>query len=106
MTVRTYVCMYVYKYVYVTGFTKPSTFAQKLKSILLHRLKNSYTEELSMYSVSTVQCELVCCSEGHFADPMMSRLKEWCLQRAPIGWPYDLELLPLLARRLLDLVVW
>ena len=40
-----------------------------------------------MHSVSTLQCELVSFSGGHFADPMMSQLKEWCLWRAPIGWP-------------------
>ena len=39
MTVRTYVCMYVYKYVYVTGFTKPSTFAQKLNPFYCTGLK-------------------------------------------------------------------
>ena len=47
----------------------------------------SYTQEVSMHSVSTAQCEWVCFSGGHFADPVMSRIKEWHLQRAPIAWP-------------------
>ena len=47
----------------------------------------SYTQEVSMHSVSTTQCEWVCFSGGDFADPVMSRLREWCLYRAPIGWP-------------------
>ena len=55
-----------------------NTFAQKLKSILLY-VASSYTQELSIYSVSTVQYELVCFSGGHFANPVMSQLKEWCL---------------------------
>ena len=41
--------------------------------------EHSYTQELSMHSVSTVQGEQVCFSGGHFADPVMSRLREWHL---------------------------
>ena len=40
-----------------------------------------------MHSVSTVQCELVCFSGGNFANPVVSRLREWRLWRAPIGQP-------------------
>ena len=43
---------------------------------------NSYTKDLSIHSVSTVQC---CFSGGLFADPVMSRLREWRLWRAPVG---------------------
>ena len=39
----------------------------------------SYAQELSMYNVSTGQCELVCFSGGHFANPVMSGLREWHL---------------------------
>ena len=35
----------------------------------------SCTPEVSMHSVSTAQCEWVCFSGGHFADPVMSQLK-------------------------------
>ena len=38
-----------------------------------------------MHSVSTDQCERVCFSGQHFADPVMSRLREWRQWRAPIG---------------------
>ena len=52
-----------------------------------------------MHSVSTVQCERVCYSGGHFVDPVMSRFK----RMAPIegtNWAgHDLELFPSLARR-------
>ena len=41
--------------------------------------EHSYTQELSMHSISTVQCERVCFSGGHFANPVMSRLREWRL---------------------------
>ena len=40
-----------------------------------------------MHSVSSVQCKQVCFSGGHFANPVMSRLTEWRLYRAPIGPP-------------------
>ena len=40
-----------------------------------------------MHSVSTAQCEQVYFSGEHFANPVMSQLREWCLWRAPIGWP-------------------
>ena len=40
---------------------------------------HSYTQELSTHSVSTGQCEWVCFSGGHFADPVTSQLREWCL---------------------------
>ena len=53
----------------------------KPKSILLHKI----TQEVSMHSVSTDQCERVCFSGGHFADPVMSQLKNG-IYRAPIGW--------------------
>ena len=46
----------------------------------------SYTQEVSMHNA---QYEGVYFSGGHFADPVMSRLREWCLQRAPVGWPYS-----------------
>ena len=39
----------------------------------------SYAQELSIYNVSTGQCELVCFSGGHFANPVMSELREWHL---------------------------
>ena len=47
----------------------------------------SYTQEVSMHSVSTAQCERICFSGGHFANPVMSWLREWHLWRAPIVWP-------------------
>ena len=50
-----------------------------------------------MHSVSTAQCERVCFSGGHFADSVMSQLREW----HQLGG-HVLELLPLLA----GLVVW
>ena len=39
----------------------------------------SYTQEVSMHSVSTARCEWVCFSGGDFADPVMSQLREWHL---------------------------
>ena len=62
-----------------------------------------YTQEVYMHSVSTAQCGRVCFSGGHFADPVMSQLREWRLQRAPIGWPCP-GIVALLARCLLGLV--
>ena len=59
----------------------------------------SYIQELSMHSVSTGQCELVCFSGGHFADPMMIMIKR-------MVYGHGLKLFPLLARRLHGLVVW
>ena len=76
-------------------------FAPKLKSILLHKIIKKY-----LHSASTPQCERVCLSGGHFADPVMSWLREWhlCIYRGhQLGGHI---LLPLLARRLLGLVVW
>ena len=58
---------------------------------------HSYTQELSIHCVSTGQCEWFCFSGGHFSDPVMSQRHQW---RGHV-----LELFPLLARRLLDLVV-
>ena len=62
-------------------------FVPKVKSILLHKIIRSYTQEVSMHSVSTAQCERVCYSGGHFANHVMSQLREWRLWRAPIAWP-------------------
>ena len=64
---------------------KPAMFAPKLKSILLHKIICGYAQEVSVYSVSTAQCKRVCFSGGHFADPVMSQLRELPLWRAPIG---------------------
>ena len=47
-------------------------FAPILKCILVHKIIATYTQELSMHSVSTGKCERVCFSGGNFADPMMS----------------------------------
>ena len=75
-------------------------FAPTLKSLIAQ--ENSSTQELSMHSVSTVQCERVCFSGGHFANTVK--------RIAPIegtNWAsHDLELFPSLARHLLGLVVW
>ena len=53
-------------------------FALKLNTFIAQE-HSGYTQELSMHSVSTGQCEWVCFSGGHFADPVMSRLREWRL---------------------------
>ena len=36
-------------------------------------------QDHSMHTVSTAQCEQVCFCGGHFADPVMSQLREWHL---------------------------
>ena len=63
---------------YVTGSPKTSHVHTKTK---IHFIAQdySYTQEVSMHSVSTAQCERVCFSEGDFANPVMSRLREWHL---------------------------
>ena len=65
----------------------------------------SYIQELSMHSVSTVQCELVCFSVKYFTDPVTIK------RMTPIegtNWVimHDLELFSLLVRCLLGFVVW
>ena len=44
-----------------------------------------HTQYLSIPSVSNVKCQLVCFSQGHFADPPESWLEQWDPWRAPIG---------------------
>ena len=44
-----------------------------------------HTQYLSIPSVSSVKCNLVYFSEGHFADPPNSWLEQWHPWRAPIG---------------------
>ena len=44
-----------------------------------------HTQYLSIPSVSSVKCLLVCFSQGHFANPPKSRLEQWHPWRAPIG---------------------
>ena len=85
---RTY--KYAHVLTFVTGFAKTLHVCTKTE---IHFIPQdySYTQRLSMHNVSTVQCELVCFSGGHFADPVVSQLR-------------DLELLPLLHGRLLDMV--
>ena len=73
----------------VDSFAAPSCFflsSTDLNSIcdwicknppLLHKTDISYTQEVSMHSVSAVQCELVCFSGEHFANPVMPQLREW-----------------------------
>ena len=86
---------------YVTGSTKTSRVhvASKLKSILLCKIiatlkKYPCTVSLvdnNKYIIIIIIMPNVsdfCFSGGYFADPVMSRLREWHLQRAPIGWPY------------------
>ena len=70
----------------VTGSAKTSHVRTKTE---IHFIAQdySYTQEVPMHSVSTAQCEWVYFSGGHFADPVMSWLREWYLQSAPIGWP-------------------
>ena len=65
---------------------------------ILLRMAYSYTQGLSIHSISTGQYKQVCFSGGQFANPVKSQM------RVLGGW--DLKLLPLLARCLLDLVVW
>ena len=64
--------------IYVTVPAKTDHVRTKTEITLIAQ-EHSYTQELSMHSVSTVQCERVCFSGGHFADPVMSRLREWRL---------------------------
>ena len=72
---------------YVTGSRK-SLYLRTKSEINFIAQDNSYTKDLSIHSVSTVQCYLVCFSGGHFADPVMSRLREWHLWRGPVGEPW------------------
>ena len=51
------------------GFTKSS-------HILLHKIVPTLKKYLRMCSISTAQCEQVCFSGGHFANPVMSRLRD------------------------------
>ena len=44
-----------------------------------------HTQYLSIPSVSGVKCQLVCLSEGHFADPSKLQLEQWHPWRMPIG---------------------
>ena len=44
---------------------------------------HSYAQELSMHSVSTIQCELICFPGGHFADHVIITIK----RMAPMGVP-------------------
>ena len=71
---------------YVTGSPKTSHVRTKTEIHFIAQYY-SYTQEVSMHSISTAQCEQVCFSGGHFANPVMSRTREWPLYRAPIGWP-------------------
>ena len=48
-----------------------------------------------MHNVSTVQCELVCFSGGHFVDPVLSRKCGNGIYRGHQLDEWDLELLPL-----------
>ena len=65
----------------------------------------SYTQELSMHSVSTGQCERVCFSGGHFADPVMIMIKNGAYSQGTNWTGHDLELFPLLVIHFLGLVV-
>ena len=50
--------------------------------------KSSHIVSIPHQSIATLKnclCEQVCFSGGHFAEPVMSRLREWHLLRAPIG---------------------
>ena len=60
----------------VTVFAKTDHVCTKTEITFIAQ-EYSYTQQLSMHSVSTVQCERICFSGGHFADPVMSRLREW-----------------------------
>ena len=64
--------------VYVTGSAETRHVRTKTE---IHFIPQdySYTQEVSMYSVSTVQCERVCFPGGDFADRVMSQLREWHL---------------------------
>ena len=68
---------------YVTVSAKTDHVSTKSEITFIAQ-EHSY-QQLSMHSISTVQCEQVCFSGGHFADPVMSWLREWCQWRAPIG---------------------
>ena len=70
-----HICGY---HTYVTVSAKTDHVRTKTEITFIAR-GHSYTQELSMHSVSTIQCERVCFSGGHFADPVVSRLIEWCL---------------------------
>ena len=78
---------------------KPATYAPKPEIHFIAQ-DHSYTQEVSMHSVSTAQCERVCFSGGNFVDPVMSWLRGHQLHG------HVLEMLPLLARHLLGLVMW
>ena len=62
----------------VTGFVKTLHVRTKTEIYFIAQ-DYSYTQELSMHSVSTAHCEPVCFSGGHFANPVMSQLREWHL---------------------------
>ena len=83
-------------HIFVAGFPKTLHFHTKAE---IHFIAQdySYTQELFMHCVSTGQCEQVCFSGGHFANPVMSRLREWHLYRGHQLDGHDLELLLLLA---------
>ena len=81
----------------MSGSAKPATFAQKLISILLHKI--IYTQGLSTYKVSG-QCEEVCFSGGHFAIPVKHECDNGAYGGHQLGGS-DMELLSLLARCLL-----
>ena len=63
---------------YVTGSAKTSHVCTKTENHFIAQ-DYSYTQEVSMHSVSTARCEQVCFSGGHFDNPVMLRLREWCL---------------------------
>ena len=44
-----------------------------------------HTKYLSIPGISSVKCQLVCFSKGHFANPPKSWLEQWHPWRAPIG---------------------
>ena len=45
-----------------------------------------HTQYLSIPSVSSVKCQLVCFPRGNFAYPPKSRLEQWHQWLTPIGW--------------------
>ena len=77
MTTSKYVCIARSSSIslYVTVFAKTDLVRTKTEIHFIAQF-HSYTQELSIHSISTGQGEQVCFSGGHFADPVVSRFRE------------------------------
>ena len=73
--------------IYVTGSAKTSHVRIKIEIHFIAQAQDySYTQEVSIHSVSNAQCQWISFSGGDFANPVISWLREWCLWGTPIGW--------------------